>query len=92
MDAEKDAAPENEPHAKDDRDLRLLRFADLKRLKVCSSWPQLRRICETQGFPPGFHIGPHSRAWMASEVKDWVDSRRRRAVAGGASQEAQAEL
>jgi hypothetical protein len=41
----------------------LLRFKDLRRLGVVSSWPQLRYMQENYGFPTGLLLGANSRAW-----------------------------
>jgi predicted DNA-binding transcriptional regulator AlpA len=53
----------------------LLRFKDLRRLGVVSSWPQLRYMQENYGFPTGLLLGANSRAWRASEVTQWLGSR-----------------
>ena len=53
----------------------LLRFRDLRRLGVVSSWPQLRYMQENYGFPVGLLLGANSRAWRASEVEQWLDCR-----------------
>ena len=55
--------------------LELLRFKDLRRLGVVSSWPQLRRMQECEKFPTGFLLGPNSRAWRVSEIEEWLAHR-----------------
>jgi len=55
--------------------LELLRFKDLRRLGVVSSWPQLRRMQESYGFPVGILLGPNSRAWRAVDVEAWLATR-----------------
>lgn len=53
----------------------LLRFRDLKDRKIVQNHVTLRRWIEQEGFPPGFLLGPNSRAWRASEVEAWLNSR-----------------
>jgi hypothetical protein len=36
----------------------LWRFADLKQHGVVNSWPQLKRLQELHGFPPGRMLSP----------------------------------
>ena len=55
--------------------LELLRFKDLRRLGVVSSWPQLRRMQECYGFPAGILLGPNSRAWRAADIEAWLATR-----------------
>lgn len=56
--------------------LRLYRFADLCAANIVKNWPQLKRLQENQGFPKGFLLSPHARAWDAVEVESWLASRR----------------
>jgi hypothetical protein len=53
----------------------LLRFADLKSRNIVHSWPQLKRLRELEGFPPGRMLSPNCRVWLESEVVDWIMSR-----------------
>jgi|RhiMetdeSRZDD1v2_1073273.scaffolds.fasta_scaffold160080_2 predicted DNA-binding transcriptional regulator AlpA len=53
----------------------LLRFRDLKDRKIVSNHVTLKRWIEREGFPPGLLLGPNSRAWRASDVEAWLDSR-----------------
>jgi predicted DNA-binding transcriptional regulator AlpA len=55
--------------------LELLRFKDLRRLGVVSSWPQLRRMQECESFPTGILLGPNSRAWRVADVEQWLADR-----------------
>jgi predicted DNA-binding transcriptional regulator AlpA len=55
--------------------LELLRYKDLRRLGVVSSWPQLRRMQELYGFPSGLLLGPNSRAWRVLDVEKWLAER-----------------
>ena len=51
------------------------RFADLQAAKIVSSWMQLRRLIDEQGFPPGRLLSPNVRVFSVSEVKRWLASR-----------------
>ena len=53
----------------------LVRFKDLQRLNVAKSWAQLRHMQKHYAFPAGILLGPNTRAWSASEVKEWLASR-----------------
>jgi predicted DNA-binding transcriptional regulator AlpA len=52
----------------------LLRFKDLRRLGVVSSWAQLKFMQKKYGFPAGLLLGANSRAWRASEIEQWLAS------------------
>ena len=54
---------------------RILRMRDLKARGIVHSWPALKRKVARDAFPPGFMIGPNSRAWLESEVDAWIASR-----------------
>lgn len=58
-------------------DIQLLRFKDLRRAGVVTSWPQLRCLQKNHGFPPGLLLGSCTRAWHASEVEAWLADRSR---------------
>jgi hypothetical protein len=53
----------------------LLRFSDLKKRNIVRNYPTLKRWIEEEGFPPGFLLGPNSRAWWQSVVYEWIASR-----------------
>lgn len=55
---------------------RLLRFADLRERGVVRNWPQLKRLVDSAGFPPGYHLSPGTRVWDADVVESWLDQRR----------------
>jgi predicted DNA-binding transcriptional regulator AlpA len=55
---------------------RLLRFSDLKARNIVRNWPTLLRWIKHEGFPPGFNLGPQSRAWDEAEVDAWLETRR----------------
>jgi hypothetical protein len=53
----------------------LLRFKHLKQRRIVENWPQLKRLVETQGFPPGRLLGMNSRAWTEEEIDNWLSTR-----------------
>jgi predicted DNA-binding transcriptional regulator AlpA len=53
----------------------LLRFKDLQRLGLTSSWAGLRNLQDHQNFPLGKLLGPATRVWTAAEVNAWLASR-----------------
>ena len=54
--------------------IKLLRFADLKAANVVTSWPQLKRLVENHGFPPGYLLSPAVRVWDAGAVDEWLEA------------------
>jgi predicted DNA-binding transcriptional regulator AlpA len=58
-------------------DIQLLRFKDLRRAGVVSSWPQLRYLQKNHGFPAGLLLGSCTRAWHAAEIEKWLADRPR---------------
>ena len=48
---------------------KLLRFKDLKELGIVDNRVTLARRIKDQGFPPGFPLGPNSRAWTQNEIE-----------------------
>ncbi|PBB21146.1 AlpA family phage regulatory protein [Mesorhizobium sp. WSM4313] len=54
---------------------RLLRFADLAERGIVRNWPQLRRLVEKNGFPPGRMLGENSRFWTEIEIDEWLAAR-----------------
>ncbi len=55
---------------------RLLRFADLKAAGIVKNWPQVKRLVDGEGFPPGFLLSANTRVWDEADVAAWVASRR----------------
>ena len=55
--------------------IRLLRFRHLKERGIADSWPQLRRLMQHQGFPPGRLLGPQTRVWSEEEIDAWFAAR-----------------
>lgn len=60
-----------------EQQIRLLRFADLKAANIVTSWPQLKRLVDGRGFPPGYLLSPGVRVWDACAIESWLDSRRK---------------
>ncbi|MER9588543.1 AlpA family phage regulatory protein [Mesorhizobium australicum] len=54
---------------------KLLRFSDLKECGIVGNWPQLRRLVDKNGFPPGRLLGENSRFWTEPEIDAWLESR-----------------
>lgn len=55
---------------------KLLRFKDLKERGIVSNRVTLSRRIKDQGFPPGFLLGPNSRAWTEDEIEAYVEKLR----------------
>jgi predicted DNA-binding transcriptional regulator AlpA len=53
--------------------LPLLRFDDLRRLGIVSTWTSLNKWIDERGFPPGRIIG-RFRTWTTAEVMAWIES------------------
>ncbi len=58
----------------------LLRFKHLKERRVVNNRATLGRWIKDQGFPPGFLLGPNSRAWTEDSVDAWLKERAARAA------------
>ena len=54
---------------------KFVRFVDLKAARIVDNWTQLKRIVETEGFPPGIMLAPNTRAWVITEVIAWLATR-----------------
>ena len=52
--------------------LPLLRFDDLARLGIVSTWTSLNKWIDERGFPPGRIIG-RFRTWTTAEVMSWIE-------------------
>src|SRR5262245_59580352 len=48
----------------------LLRYRDLERIGLVSSWQQLGRLVAHEDFPPGRMLSPNARVWTLDEVED----------------------
>ena len=53
---------------------RLLRYRDLRARGIVDNRPQLGRLKEKHGFPPGRMLSPNTRVWTEAEVDDWIAS------------------
>jgi predicted DNA-binding transcriptional regulator AlpA len=54
---------------------KLLRFKDLKERGIVDNRVTLSRRIKDHGFPPGFLLGPNSRAWTEDVVEAWLKAR-----------------
>jgi len=52
----------------------LLRVKDLKRYGV-NNWVTLGRWIREAGAPPGFYLGPNTRAWYKEDWDNWLANR-----------------
>ena len=55
---------------------KLLRYHDLVDRGIVNNRMTLSRWIDGQGFPPGFMLGPNSRAWPEDEVEAWLAARK----------------
>ena len=55
---------------------KLVRFKDLKERGIVSNRVTLQRRIKDQGFPPGFLLGPNSRAWTEDEIEAHLEKLR----------------
>jgi predicted DNA-binding transcriptional regulator AlpA len=56
----------------DSASLPLLRFDDLARLGIVSTWTSLNKWIDERGFPPRRIIG-RFRTWTTAEVMAWIE-------------------
>jgi hypothetical protein len=54
---------------------KVIRFRHLKERGIVDNWPQVKRLVEQQGFPPGRYLGANTRVWLEDEIDDWLDTR-----------------
>ena len=52
--------------------MNLLRFQDLRELRIVRTWTTLNYWIDTRGFPPGRMIG-RFRTWTEAEVMAWIE-------------------
>lgn len=55
--------------------MKLIRYKGLKAKGVVNSRMTLKRLIDTQSFPPGTLITPNARAWDEDEVDAWIAAR-----------------
>ena len=53
--------------------MKLLRFEDLRELRIVRTWTTLNSWIDTRGFPPGRMIG-RFRTWTEAEVMGWIEA------------------
>ena len=56
--------------------MKYLRFSDLRERGIVNNRVTLGRWIRDQGFPPGFLLGPNSRAWTEDEIEAHVEKLR----------------
>jgi predicted DNA-binding transcriptional regulator AlpA len=55
--------------------MKWIRYNDLMAKGVVNSRMTLKRLIDTQDFPPGVLITPNARAWNEAEVDAWIAGR-----------------
>jgi predicted DNA-binding transcriptional regulator AlpA len=55
--------------------MRLIRYNHLVEKGVVNSRMTLKRLVDSQGFPPGQLITPNARAWVEADVDAWIANR-----------------
>jgi predicted DNA-binding transcriptional regulator AlpA len=55
--------------------MKLIRYPDLVAKGIVNSRMTLKRLIDTQDFPPGVLITPNARAWDETAVDAWIASR-----------------
>jgi predicted DNA-binding transcriptional regulator AlpA len=53
----------------------IARFADIEAAGIVRSRQALKNLIDHHEFPPGFMLGPNSRAWYWSLIEQWLASR-----------------
>ena len=71
-----DRSPERRQTTPRSSDLRVLRYSDLVALGIVNNRVTLSRWVRSGRFPRPLRLGPNSIAWRATEVAQWLDSRR----------------
>ncbi len=54
---------------------RFIRFRDLRNSGIVDNWPQLLKLIEEYGFPPGVLLSANIRAWEIDAVNRWIANR-----------------
>ena len=47
-----------------------VRYPDLVKARIVTSWMALYRLIDDHGFPPGIMLSPNRRVWKLSDVED----------------------
>jgi predicted DNA-binding transcriptional regulator AlpA len=55
--------------------MRLIRYPDLVARGIINSRMTLKRLIDSQGFPPGILVTPNARAWNEVDVDTWLANR-----------------
>jgi predicted DNA-binding transcriptional regulator AlpA len=55
--------------------MRLIRYPDLVAKGIVNSRMTLKRLIDSQDFPPGVLITPNARAWDEALVDAWIAAR-----------------
>jgi len=55
---------------------KLIRYHQIKQRGIVRNRMTLKRWIDGQGFPPGFMLGPNTRAWPEYEVDAWLAARK----------------
>jgi len=55
--------------------MKWIRYPDLVARGVVNSRMTLKRLIDSQDFPPGVLITPNARAWNEDEVDAWIAAR-----------------
>ena len=51
------------------------RFRDLSDAGLVSSWVQLKRLIDDEGFPSGFKLSANIRVWDVAAVRAWIEAK-----------------
>ena len=55
--------------------MKLIRYNALVEKGVVNSRMTLKRLIDTQDFPPGALVTPNARAWNEDEINAWISNR-----------------
>jgi predicted DNA-binding transcriptional regulator AlpA len=55
--------------------MKWIRYNDLVAKGIVNSRMTLKRLIDSQDFPPGVLITPNARAWSEAEVDAWIATR-----------------
>ena len=55
--------------------MKYLRYPDLAARGIVKTRMTLKRLIDSQGFPPGILLPPNCRAWSEEDVDAWLASR-----------------
>jgi predicted DNA-binding transcriptional regulator AlpA len=69
----------SDPQSGDDATACLLpvfvRFRDIRAAGIATSWTQLNKLIDEDGFPIGVMLSPNIRAWRVNEIEAWLATR-----------------